>query len=213
MELADAIREAWTAVKESSVPEHMQELAFKEALRVTLGTSAAATAPVGNRPQGAHGRGPGSDSGAGAGPVTNGIGENDGTASVSENEVFQRVSAETTVPVSRLELLFHIDNGVVKLLGPVTKYGKNTTVQARNVAQIVTVVRKLGLGEADTSFEVVKEACISKHCYDSSNFASQHMKNMPSGYVIKGDGRNRRLEAKGPAIAAFPAVVDAVLES
>ncbi len=201
MELADLIKKAWAAVEESGVPEQMQELAFRESLRVLLETVPATgpRRPLGDRKP--------TDDGS---RVSESSAEVGGQA-VSEAEMFERISAETTVPVQRLELLFHVDDGVVKLIGPVAKYGKNTATQARNIAQIVTVVRKLGLDEADTSFEVLKEACMNKHCYDSSNFASQHMKVLPSGFVTKGDGKNRRLEAKGPAITAFPVLVDSVL--
>lgn len=200
MELAESIKTAWTAVEESGVPDDMQELAFREALRSLLGTA---------RHNGAT---------AGAGRVhpapqfkqadDDGNGEQQFNA--SEEEVIQRVSEETGVAVEKLEAVFHIDGEVVKLIGPHGKYGSSTSDQARNVARIVTVVRKLGMGHADTTFETIKDACESKHCYDSKNFASQHMPKI-DGFVVKGEGRSRRLEAKGGGISSFSDLIDKVL--
>lgn len=190
MELAESIKTAWAAVEESGVPDQMQELAFKEALRSLLGTT----------PQ----NGPGSGLRT---PLTPQFKDSDGEQeqeiTASEEEVIQRVSDETGVPVEKLEAVFHIDGDVVKLIGPHGKYGSSTSDQARSVARIVTVVRKLGMGHADTSFETIKDACESKHCYDSKNFASQHMPRI-DGFVVKGDGRNRRLEAKGGGYHGVP---------
>lgn len=201
MELAESIKTAWAAVEESGVPDHMQELAFREALRSLLGTAPQNSSGSGRRT-----------------PLTpqfkkdDGVGDGDQEQQItaSEEEVIQRVSDETGVPVEKLEAVFHIDGDVVKLIGPHGKYGSSTSDQARNVARIVTVVRKLGMRHADTSFETIKDACESKHCYDSKNFASQHMPKI-DGFVVKGDGRNRRLEAKGGGITAFPDLIDKVL--
>ncbi|MEV7633169.1 hypothetical protein AB0N64_12255 [Microbacterium sp. NPDC089318] len=178
------------------MPDHMQELAFKEALRSLLGTAprngaAAGAVPA---PQFKQPDGDGDEQRFGA----------------SEEEVIHRVSDETGVAVEKLEAVFHIDGEVVKLIGPHGRYGSSTSDQARNVARIVTVVRKLGMGHADTTFETIKEACESKHCYDSKNFASQHMPKI-DGFVVKGDGRSRRLEAKGGGISSFPDLIDKVL--
>lgn len=129
---------------------------------------------------------------------------------VDEMSVMSAVSAETSVAVEKLEKVFHIDGAAVKLLGPSSSYGASTAAQARAVAQVVTVVRRLGMGNADTSFDLIRDACIGKYCYDSKNFAT--VLQSIDGYVVKGDGKSRRLEAKGAAVAAFPALIDKILE-
>lgn len=201
MDLAESIKTAWTAVEESGVPDHMQALAFKEALRSLLGTAPhnASTAGAGRVPSGPQFK------------QTDDDADGEQRFNASE-EVIQRVSHETGVAVEKLEAVFHIEGEVVKLIGPHGKYGSRTADQARNVARIVTAVRKLGMGHADTSFEIIRDACESKHCYDSKNFASQHMPKI-DGYVVKGDGRGRRLEAKGGGIASFPDLIDKVVGS
>lgn len=129
---------------------------------------------------------------------------------VDEAIVMEALAEETGVPVEKLERVFHLDGGTVKLLGSSSKYGATTTDQARAVAQIVTVVRRVGMGQVDTSFEIIKDACESKHCYDHKNFVSHHLGKL-DGFVIKGEKKARRLEAKGAGIAAFSGVIDTVL--
>lgn len=200
--LAVSIKMAWAAVEESGVPDHVQELAFKEALRSLLctvpqntdsaGRGAARSTPQVKTKSGA-------DAGGGDQPTP-----------MTEDNVLQKVLEETGVSVDKLAQVFHIDDGVVKLIGQHTKYGSTTTDQARTIAQIVTVVRKLGMGHSDTSFEVIKEACESKHCYDSKNFASKHMPGI-DGFVVKGENKSRRLEARGSGVSAFADLIDKIL--
>lgn len=205
MEVAESIKAAWAAVEESGVPEHMQKRAFKEALRALLGTTAPAAPrkPAPPKP-------PGGGGGGAADSGDEGSGDDAGSFAVNEGEVMAAVSEETGVTVEKLEKVFHIDSGVVKLVGLGAKYGSTTADKARNIALIVTVVRKLGMSDGDTSFEVIKDACDSKHAYDSTNFAPRHMPSV-TGCVVKGDRKNRRLEAKGAGITAFSDVVDKVL--
>lgn len=148
--------------------------------------------------------------------VTLGVGAEGGSSSdgdapqMEEAHVMAAVSAETAVPVEKLEKVFHIDGAAVKLLGPSSNFGANTAAQARSVAQVVAVVRKLGMGSVDTSFDIIKDACASKHCYDSKNFATVHIPKI-DGFVVKGDGKGRRLEARGAGLKAFPALIDKIL--
>ena len=204
MELSESIKTAWKAVQDSGIPEHVQELAFKEALRLLLGAAVPAVPAV---PSSASPKTPAS------GGNTGSSGDIDGDDSdISEGEVMSAVAEETGVSVEKLEQIFHIDQGVVKLTGPSTRFGGSTADKARNIALIVTVVRKLGMGHSDTSFEVIKNAADSKHAYDSKNFTPKHMTTV-TGCVVKGDKRNRRLEAKGAGITAFAEVVDKVLST
>ncbi len=146
---------------------------------------------------------------AGEGRGTGGAGDEIGAVSVDEGAVMKAVGEETGVAIEKLERVFHIDDGSVKLLGSSSKYGSTTTAQARAVAQIVTVFRRVGMGDLDTSLEVIKDACESKHCYDQKNFASHHLGKL-EGFVVKGEKKTLRLEAKGSGIAAFGAVIDKV---
>lgn len=200
--LAVPIRRAWKAVEESGVPSQVQEVAFTEVLRSLLGTKSQRTSSAEQlEPLLSH-----------AEIIDNKSITLDGASSSfpSEDDVVQKVCAEAGVDVEKLEQIFHVDDGVVKLIGQHTKYGSNTADRARTVAKIVTVVRKLGMGHSDTPFDVIKDACESKHCYDSKNFAPKHMPRI-DGFVVKGEGKSRRLEVRNNGISAFPDLIDKVL--
>ncbi len=196
-----AIKVALAALEESKVPDRLEEAAFRESLRALLGGALMSAAPtLLNKADSTF-------------PTKVPAAEGESaevTEDRTEADVLQRVAEETGVPVEKLEKVFFVDDGVVKLVGKHTRFGANTSEQARTVAQLVTVVRKVGMGLGDTPFEVIKQACESRHCYDSKNFAYKHMQGM-DGFVVKGENKSRRLEARGSGIAAFTGVVDKVL--
>lgn len=203
MELAESIKTAWAAVEKSGVPDQVQELAFKEALRVLFGTTQAA------QQQDKHAPKPPSDKGGGAFRALSLDDGGDGPA-VDEETVMAALVEHTGVPVDNLERVFHLDNGVVKLLVNHNALGSNAADKTRATAQIITVIRKIGMGHADTSFGVIRAECDRKHYYDAGNFASKHLPNI-DGFAVKGEGRNKKLEARNSGIKAFPALIEKVL--
>jgi hypothetical protein len=203
MELSESIKAAWAAVEESGIPDHMQELAFREALRNLLGTSQPGY--VGQKLSK-----PTTPSSSGDGGGTGAEPDETLASAVDEAQVMSAVSEHFGISADRLEQVFHVDAGVVKLTVNHTKLGASTADKTRTAAQVVTVVRKVGMGQADTPFDIIRAECERKHHYDSKNFVTKHLPNIP-GFVIKGDGKNRRLEAKGGGIAAFPALIDKIL--
>lgn len=200
MELAESIKAAWSAVEESGVPEHMQKLAFQEALRSLLGTIPHA-GTVQKPTQPTNGGGGGKQAGE----------ESDGpSATVDEDAVIAAVAEHTGVPAEKLERVFHLDNGVVKVLVNHSALGNTAADKTRAAAQIITVVRKVGMGYSDTEYDIIRDECQRKHFYDGGNFASKHLPNI-EGFAVKGDGRNKRLEARNGGLSAFPALIDRVL--
>lgn len=203
MDVAESIKTAWAAVQKSGLPKEMQEVAFKESLRALLGTSVPVGA--GNAKEVSP-----KTSNGGVAKVEGKVSEDGSGESFDENTVIATVFDETGVPVGKLEQVFHVDGGVIKLLGVHTKYGSNTADKARNIAQLVTVVRRVGMQKNDTPLATIKAACDTKHAYDGKNFTAKHMTSV-AGCVVKGEGQNRRLEAKNVAITAFPALIDKIL--
>lgn len=201
MDLTKSIEAAWAAVEASGVPDHMQELAFKEALRALLGPSQPALQQVKQTPKPPSGGG-GKQSSADDG--------GDGATVADEETVIAALVEHTGVPAEKLEKVFHVDTGVVKLLVNHNSLGNNAADKTRATAQIITVIRKIGMGHADTSFDVIREECQRKHFYDAGNFANKHLPNI-EGFAVKGEGRNKKLEARNGGINAFPALVDKVI--
>jgi hypothetical protein len=197
MDVTDAIKKGWAAVEESGVPEHMQKLAFREVLRTLLGTAHPASKqseqPVGG----------------GAKPVRD---EDSGDTTTDEETVIAAVSEHTGVPAEKLEKVFHLDNSTVKLLVNHSSLGSNAADKTRAAAQIITVIRKIGMGQSETAFDVIRQECERKHFYDSKHFANTHLSNI-EGFAVKGEGRNKQLEARNAGIEAFSALIDKVLGS
>lgn len=125
--------------------------------------------------------------------------------------MYDRVVQQTDVDRDKLERVVHMEDDGPKVSIPGLKLGKTNAERARAVAQILTITRGFGMGERETSLEVIRTECDRLRVYDRANF-STHMKALNgSGYVISGSGQNRRLRAKGPAIATFPTFVDDLL--
>lgn len=202
IEVIEVLKKAWIAVEDAGLPEGIQSVAFREAVRLLVpATSAPGAAALGVvKPNG----------NGGAGAVGSGGGsQGDSGITASEDEIYVKVAAQTGVDRNRLEEVVHLDGGVLKVSIPGLKLGKNNAERARAVAQILTITRGFGLEENETSLEVVRAECDRLRVYDPNNF-SGHMKALV-GYVITGTGSNRRLRAKGPGIAAFPGLVDSLL--
>lgn len=205
MEVSETLKKAWAAVEGAGLPERIHEVAFREAVRLLVPVPAAgapaAAAPREGKPSGT------GDSGTG-GPGVGGS-NGDGGIEVPEDEIYDRVVTQTGVDRDKLEQVVHLDGDVLKVSIPGLKLGKNNAERARAVAQILTITRGFGIEENETSLEVIRSECDRLRVYDQNNFSS-HMRALV-GYVITGTGTNRRVRAKGPGVAAFPALVDYLL--
>jgi hypothetical protein len=123
--------------------------------------------------------------------------------------MFARVEQHTGVDSKKLERLVHLDDNEPKISISGLKLGKNNAERTRAVAQILTVTRSFGLEENETPLEIIRTECDRLKVYDSANFSS-YMRAL-NGYVVTGNGSNRRLRIKSPGVSAFPALVDNLL--
>jgi hypothetical protein len=201
MEVSETLKKAWAAVEGADLPETIHEVAFREAVRLLV------PAPMGVVPIAAK---PGLVKPAGdAGGASRGDSGNDIGVTVSEEEIYQRVVAQTGVDRDKLEQVVHLDGEVLKVSLPGIKLGKNNAERARAVAQILTISRSFGFDEAETSLDLIRAECDRLRVYDQNNFSS-HMKAL-NGFVVTGTGTNRRVRAKSAGIAAFPALLDTLV--
>ncbi len=197
MEVTEVLKKAWSAVEEAGLPENVQPIGFREAVRL-LTPDASVVQPATRS--------------AGARVVTDDTGGNsngdDQQASVGEDEIYDRVVEHTGADRGRLEQILHLDDGLVRVSLPGLRLGGNNAERTRTVAQILTIARGFGMEENETPLEVIRSECTRLKVYDSANFSS-HIAKL-TGYVMSGSGQNRRVRAKSPGIQAFPALVDAL---
>lgn len=201
MSTSSVLQEAWSAVEEADLPERIHEVAFREAVRLIAPPAVALAQPARagqTSPSGAAATASGGQAGVG-----NSLNEN--AISLSEDELVRKVSNGTGADADALGNLIYVDDGVLRLNLPGIKLGRNNADRTRTIAAVFTVVRSFGLDEDDTSVELVREEAQRLKCYDSANFSSQ-LKAL-QGFVIKGAGNNRRIQAKGPGISEFPNLV------
>lgn len=197
MEPADVLKKAWAAVQEADLPEALQSVALREAVRlISPVATPIATPPANKQTNGGSKGAASSDSG-------------DASPSLDENAIYDAVVKQTGVSRDKLEQVVHLDDDGLRVSLPGLKLGKNNAERARTVAQILTITRGFGMPENETSVEVIRAECDRLKVYDSANF-SAHIKAL-NGYVINGTGSNRRLRMKGPGIAAFPALIDGLV--
>ena len=199
MEASEVLKEAWAAVKEADLPENIQGTAFREAIRLLLPvTGGSATLSPGDT---------GSVGTADSGDLNAGVG---GRHDASEDDMYRKFAAHTGVDRDKLEQIVYLDDAGPQVSIAGLKLGRTNADRARVVAQILTITRGFGLDESGTALDVIRAECDRLKVYDPANF-SRHLKAL-DGYVINGTGQNRRLRAKALGVAAFPGLVDALLD-
>ena len=203
---SEVLKEAWSAVEDAGLPEKIQEVAFREAVRLVAPLEARSMSPDRSGTASAGGSVTHGPELNGSGGPKNGGGDGAaGSITLSEKGLVQKVAAGTGADAEQLESLIHVDDGKLRVSLPGFKLGKNNADRTRAIAAIFTIVRSFGLDEDDTSVELVREEAQRLKCYDSANFSSQ-LKAL-QGFVTKGAGVNRRIQAKGPGISEFPNLV------
>lgn len=194
-----AVAQALEAIE--GVPYDLRQTAFKEVLRSILGGSQPA-AP-------SYESGYGSDEApdiaglphsSAASPVVN---------ETSDQDIYQVVSEATNIRPEYLELVFYMEKGEVEVAARKDQLGDSRAESVRAVAQILATVHQVGLREDGVRLENVREACRARHCYDDRHF-SRDLRAL-TGFVLKGEGKEARLEAGSIGIAAFPALVSSIV--
>lgn len=197
--ISEVLAGAVAAVERAGVPENLRAIAFTEVLRDML----VSANRVGNVSRGYH-------------PVSFDDPKNaadDETSMqdlVLENEVLKKIERGTGVSTTELDRLIFLDEGEPRIVPSGLKLGKNNAERTRAVVAILTVARAFGFDEGETSLEIIREEVQRLRVYDSANFAS-HVKGLP-GFVIKGTGANRRVQAKATGIEEFPDLVAEILQ-
>lgn len=200
MEVHEALAKAWEEVEQSGVPEIVQQVAFREAL--------ARVDPVQHRPgvtppPRASVRGNGDPKGERETPDPASSGTD-----LSANELFEKLALETGISVERWEPVIHFVDGKPGMSVPTRRLGSNKANQARAIALILTSARHFGLDEAETSVEVIREACVAAKCYDQGNFAKQVA--ATPGVNSIGPRNQKKLKTRGDTITKLTTIIDKI---
>lgn len=161
------LSDAWKAVEEAGVPEHLQETAFREAVQYLKESNGdpGSGASTGSEVRSKNSRGA---RGKRAVPEVE-----EKPAVVTDDDFFSRLATESGVDVAELRRVLRLDGDgrTVKIDQPTRQLGKNKAAQARAVTVLVAGARYGGLDEHPVSATAVRAECDRKRCYDSTNYA------------------------------------------
>lgn len=184
MDVSEILKKAWKAVEDAGVPTQVEEVAFREAVRLL---SPASAAP----PTAARQTGPTEARRAAAAGGRERKVENGATTKVSDEELYEQVAGHTGVEKGKLERVVHMEDGVPQVALTRVQLGSSNAKRAQAVAQVVAVARALTLREAEPPLDAIREECERLRVYDPGNFSTQ-MRAL-DGFQIKGAGKARRI--------------------
>jgi hypothetical protein len=168
VDTSDLLRRAWEAVKESGVPESMQEVAFSEAvadLRYGKGSK---------RPKSRSGHTQAKKVRTEISTKAAAPSEAD-SSEVDEAGFFAALSKESGVDEKDLRDVLSISGATVNVTPPSRELGSNTSEQAKTVIAIVAGARSFGLGERPVEAKAVRAELDRKRCYQPKKFAARHL--------------------------------------
>lgn len=205
MSVNEMIAEAWKAVKDAGVPEALQEVAFKEAMAVLTATSA----PRGGKTQASSTatRTPGAQKPKPRAkpaqetelPLGNGL---------SDDQLFDKFSEETSIPRADLEELFFFDNGRPILNGTTRKLGENAAAQSRTIAIALTAAYHYALGVRDVPAALIAAECKRKNCYDVDNHSAYMTREKAVNFVGQRGSKLFRVKSGDATIDALKIIVN-----
>lgn len=184
------LKAAWEIVESLGLPEDLRLFAFQEALTRLEPNGKLETSIAHDKPEGME------------------ESRSDGVIALSEREMLKRVSEGTGANLDELEQLVYLDDGVPRISRPGIKLGRNNAERTRAVASILAICGTFSSEEDEIPVELVREEAQRLKVYDPANFAA-HLKALP-GFVVKGSGPNRRLQARATAIDNFAELVSSL---
>lgn len=181
MDTAGRLRKAWEAVEAAALPEHLHEIAFREALALEAGSV---------RPQVRSGKD---------------VRSNPAGKTPEPVEFFEKLAEESGISVENLQQVLAFNGETVTVAPPARSLGTTTTDQARNVAALVAGARFAALGENPVPSKAVREACAKKNCYAPKDFA-KHLRPL-RGFNLSGKGESAEILINARWIDEFTAAV------
>lgn len=195
MDFGELLKKAWADVQAAELPGDLQAVALTEGIRYYLDTAAGVKRPTA--------RGPAAADPAGA-PVTDG-----GEPGVSSESFLAAIEHETGVSASSLEELTTLVDGKIHINLPRRVFKGTVISNARTIMTFVVGARRYGLGEKTTTADYVKDVLTQIDLYDSKNFKTKHITEVPGATWIK---PQNVLQAKSDLHQKFADAAQALLE-
>lgn len=182
---AELLEQAWTAVESSGIPESLWPtafpLAFADLQAATGGSSGPSTG--GKDSSGTRKRATKKSSSNPSGsPVLSNLPDQD--------ELFERIAAETDVSVKDLGDVFHVTDGELHLKVAAKNLGDNTKASVMTVTSLLAGVVFAGTDHKSLPINEVHDVCRTKRCFHEKN-ASRYVQATPSVATV---GSLRALE-------------------
>ncbi len=205
MKISDLLKRAWNEVIQAGLPAEIQSAAFREAVSILR----AETTPDSSSPSegAAAEKRAVSKKASGQTKAASAIEQHEGS-SLTADAFLKRVSDETDVPVTKLERVFHVENGVPRLNVTARRLGDSLKERMEAVATLIPVARQAALDENETSASVVRAECCRLNCIDR-NF-STYVAGL-TGILYTGSSRAKVFRVRPQAAATFEATINRVL--
>lgn len=172
----ELLARAWAAVESSGIPESLWPAAFPLAFAEVRGDTSGAR-PSGSGAStgdnGATGRTKKASSGSGTSgsPVLADL--------PNQEELFERIAAETDVSVEDLADVFYVTDGKLHLKVASKDLGDNTRASVMTVTSLLTGVVFAGTDHKSLPINEVHDVCRLKRCFHEKN-ASRYVQATPS---------------------------------
>jgi hypothetical protein len=168
MKTSDLLKMAWEAVEESGVPEHIQAVAFREAVEHLRAEDDDGGSESRTKQQEGRGR-------KGATRRKQQDADGDGAGPVDEDTFFARLADESGAEEKDLRDVLTLSGNTVHVAPATRKLGGSKAQGARNVTALVAGARAFGLGEDPINAIAVHDELKRKKLWDPNNFAAKHL--------------------------------------
>lgn len=185
MDVSEVLETAYKSVVDSGIPDHLHEVAFREAVRIMVGGQASegvvdATTPTT----------PATSSRADAPSSSSGVSAD----ALSEDQFFTKFAQEANVAEDKLRDLYKFNDGQVVLNVQRRKLGTAEAEKNRNAALLYAAAHWYPLGKQSVPLSEVRRAASSLGYEVSRNFAKQ-MDTVKGIYTI-GQNQNKAVKVR-----------------
>jgi hypothetical protein len=151
----ELIAEAWAAVEEAGVPQHLHEAAFRAAVDFLVGGEAPEDPQGGAAAKGKQARKRRRPDQGRAGDEAGGD-DGEGNVDVDEDAFFEKLAQHTSLPLHDLRDVYEFSSGRLRISLPGSRLGGSKKVRVERLAYLLAGGHLLGLGQKSVPTSVVR---------------------------------------------------------